>query len=71
MDENDFHDFLRIRVCAKAIAIKIYNVVHTMGKTKLGGVIEGRMHWYHGDFTVFMVPLGITCTINTVKNAIM
>jgi hypothetical protein len=49
----------------------MYNIVQTMGKTNLGGVMGALIHSYHGELMDFrMTPLGknMTITITTKAN---
>ena len=56
-------------VCARAIAIMIYKIDHTIGKTKFGGVMDGFMQSYQVDFVELITFDGKRAVIVTTRVA--
>jgi len=57
-----------MRDSAKEIAIVIYKIVQTIGKTNLGGVIVGLIQVYHADLVAFIVvEFGIYMTKTIIR----
>lgn len=63
--------FSSFNVSAKQIAIRIYNIVHTIGNTMFGGVIDGFIQSYQAVFVAFIADDGIRATNMRVLNAMM
>jgi hypothetical protein len=60
-----------IKHSARAIAISIYNMVHTIGNTIRGGVIPGLMHSYHGVRVSFVTSDGTIAINRTMINDVI